>query len=138
MEDEEQQVPGRVFNWDQLKEDWKQALSRGVTTAFAIDNVQQVAAFLLVMMVSLVMGAFHAVRHLGDFTLKLLHEVSYLVHALTPLMLGVLDFLSKCVGGLYLLVAMMFRGHGLPSQPQPPAYKTLPSIKYGRRTAGNW
>ncbi|VVC87759.1 unnamed protein product [Leptidea sinapis] len=58
-------------------------------------------------------GGTSFVSFIGDFTLGLLREISIFVNNSTPLVLGFLDFISKIVGGFYILMAMMFK----PSRP---------------------
>lgn len=41
--------------------------------------------------------------------IKLIERTTWLVHALTPFALALLDVCSKIVGGLYLLIAMIWR-----------------------------
>ncbi|XP_063234001.1 uncharacterized protein LOC134537467 [Bacillus rossius redtenbacheri] len=124
--------PERDTDWSAILEEWKHALSRGAKAALAVGNVRQAVVFLAVVAAGLLAGAVHSVRHLGDFSLRLVRELSGLVRALTPLALALVDFLAKCVGGLYLLLALVFRGRG-PAPPPP----RRPAIKYGRAD-GRW
>lgn len=96
---------------------------------------------LVKMLCVLVMIVFTAIvsgfKHGGNFALKILHELAFLVERSTPLALGTLNVLSKVVGGFYLLVAMIWRdttkkpmgvpvpNRGPPGSGVPPAQPAL-------------
>ncbi|XP_050674645.1 uncharacterized protein LOC126972100 [Leptidea sinapis] len=79
----------------------------------AISNVKEFLKFIFALVVAIFTGGTSFVSFIGDFTLGLLREISIFVNNSTPLVLGFLDFISKIVGGFYILMAMMFK----PSRP---------------------
>ncbi|XP_034253047.1 uncharacterized protein LOC117652328 isoform X2 [Thrips palmi] len=83
-----------------------------------IHNWKEIFLFLSTAIVGIVIGLAKCVEYAGNFSLKLLHEFSFLMRTLTPIVLGVIELVGKLVGGLYLLIAMLFRGNGPPPPPQ--------------------
>ncbi|KAK3922879.1 Trigger factor [Frankliniella fusca] len=65
-------------------------------------------------------GLGKCVEYVGDFSIKLIHEVSFLIRSLTPIFLAIIELVGKIIGGLYLLIAMIFRGPPPPQQFLPP------------------
>jgi hypothetical protein len=84
---------------------WYDFIATGVTT----ENVIAALKFTCLLFVGLVHGSVEFVKFLGYFSIRFMHEFNRLIHVCTPLFLGILDFCSKIVGGLYILVAMFFR-----------------------------
>jgi len=75
--------------------------------------------FIAVLFLTLVAGTLALIRQLGGFSLRVVHELAFLVDRSTPFALGALNFLSKIVGGFYLLVAMMWKDFRKPKPPPP-------------------
>ena len=63
----------------------------------------------LVLLLAAVTGLVAAGRHAALFSLKLVHELAHLVERSTPLAMAALNMVTKCVGGAYLLIAMIWR-----------------------------
>lgn len=82
-------------------------------------NFVGVFRFIAVVFLTLIAGTLALLRQLGGFSLRVVHELAFLVDRSTPFALGALNFLSKIVGGFYLLVAMMWRDFRKPKPPQP-------------------
>lgn len=59
-----------------------------------------------------------ALRYLGEYSIKLGYVIIHFMRVSTPVWLGFIDFLSKCVGGFYWLIYVMFRG--TPNDPVVP------------------
>ena len=38
-----------------------------------------------------------------------MHQLGWLLHHSTPLILGILDVISKIIGGVYILIAMIWK-----------------------------
>lgn len=75
----------------------------------SISNVKEFATFLLAFVIAIFTGTTSFVNFLGNFILALIREFSILLKNSTPMVLGLLDFFSKIVGGFYILLAMLFR-----------------------------
>ncbi|XP_049846512.1 uncharacterized protein LOC126298951 [Schistocerca gregaria] len=85
-----------------------------ITSELTTENVSKTVCFITVLLITVLAGLLHLVKLLGFFSLKFLHQLTILLQVLTPYFLGIMDFLSKCVGGLYILIAMMWRDRGVP------------------------
>lgn len=100
----------------------KEALSETYTdiketlkTALTISNVKEFITFVVAFVIAVFTGSSAFINFLGTFVLALVRETSILIKNSTPMFLGFLDFLSKIVGGFYILLAMFFR----PNKPPP-------------------
>ena len=73
--------------------------------------------------------------YLGDYSLKLTHELSEVIRAMTPIFFSIMDFFRCCVGGVLWLFYTMWRGEprggGGRAYPMKP-----PALEYNRRSAG--
>ncbi|XP_015609416.1 uncharacterized protein LOC107274640 isoform X2 [Cephus cinctus] len=81
------------------------------------NNICEAIKFNSIMIMTIITFVINALWYLSEYSLKLTRELSFLIRALTPIFLGIIDFLSKCVGGLYLLILMLFRGNSGPPLP---------------------
>lgn len=100
-------------------------------SALSIRNVKEFITFLCAFVIAVFTGSSAFITFLGNFILALIREMSILIKNSTPMFLGFLEFLSKIVGGFYILLAMFFK----PSNPVPPQNRR--SITYydqNRRT----
>ena len=96
----------------------------------------------LVLLLAAVTGLVAAGRHAALFSLKLLHELAHLVERSTPLAMAALNMVTKCVGGAYLLIAMIWRDTvkrpalGPPRAAPPPVDQLLTSPRQRARPPG--
>lgn len=98
--------------------------------ALSIRNLKEFVTFLVAFVIAVFTGGNAFINFLGNFILALIREVSVLVKNSTPMFLGFLDFMSKIVGGFYILVAMFFK----PSNPVPQNRRAF-TDRYPRRTS---
>lgn len=63
--------------------------------------------------------AVEAIRFLGEYSIKLSHVIVSLIHVSTPICIAMFEFFTRCVGGFYWLIYVMFRG--TPNTPAVPA-----------------
>jgi hypothetical protein len=113
-------------NWDKVKQKWGDIMEEIVTDFAAVitlPNAKRVVCFMAVLTVACVTGILHSIRFVGDYSLKLLREMSVFIQASTPVFIAVIEFFAKCVGGFYLLIAMMWKG----SSDRPPHAHWQPS-----------
>jgi hypothetical protein len=108
-----------------------------VASVITVPNVKNAACFTAVFIVACVTGMVHSVRYIGDYSLRLLREMSVFVQVSTPVFLAVIEFFAKCVGGFYLLIAMLWRGSNVPPphtvfQPDRRALPMPPNMNYRR------
>jgi hypothetical protein len=119
-------------NWDKVKQKLKQKLRditeetvTSVAAVITVPNVKKAACFTAVFIAACVTGILHSVRYIGDYSLKFMREMSVFIQVSTPVFLAVIEFFAKCVGGFYLLIAMLWRG----SNVQPPRTVWQPNRK---------
>lgn len=114
-----------TVNIDEVKQRWKEfveGITANLASVFTAHNVREVIIFMSVFILTCVTGIFHFVRYVGDYSIKFMRELSIFIQASTPIFLATIDFFSKCIGGFYLLIAMLWRG----SKVQPP-----PRVNWG-------
>jgi hypothetical protein len=114
-----------TINSDEVKQRWKKVveeITANLASVFTAHNVREVIIFMSVFILTCITGIFHLVRYVGDYSIKAMREFSVFIQASTPIFLAVIDCFSKCVGGFYLLLAMLWRG----SKVQPP-----PRVNWG-------
>ncbi|XP_047990677.1 uncharacterized protein LOC125229779 [Leguminivora glycinivorella] len=111
--------------------DTVQEIKANLKSALSITNVKEFFTFIFALVIAVFTGSTAFINFLGNFILALLRELSILVKNSTPMFLGFLDFLSKIVGGFYILLAMFFK----PSNP-PPQNKR--SLRYHDKTPSRY
>lgn len=79
-------------------------------------NLKESSKFIFLLCMTIVTALLYSLQYLGDYSLRFFREVSNLVHVSTPLFGHFFNFLSKVVGGFYLLIAMLWNGRAY----QPP------------------
>lgn len=111
-------------DWIMLFNQWKTSTNQKVYRFFSTEinwmNFVQGIRLLGSLSILLVTFLVHSIHWLGEFTLRLVSELSRLIKACTPIVLGLINLLNKIVGGLYILLAMMWRDtFGGNKQPTP-------------------
>ncbi|XP_050348864.1 uncharacterized protein LOC126772509 [Nymphalis io] len=99
--------------------------------ALSIKNAKEFLTFLFAFVIAIFTGSTAFINFIGNFILALVREMSILIKNSTPMFLGFLDFLSKIVGGFYILIAMFFK----PNSPNPLNKR---SVAYYERTPQNY
>lgn len=111
--DEDVEVDDAVKQWKLLFDFWRTELSAAVAWFLSISinrqSIIEVLRFISLLIVSLFAGSTQIVKYVGVFTIKLFERVTWLVHTLTPVALGLIDLSSKIIGGFYLLIAMIWK-----------------------------
>ncbi|KAK0168835.1 hypothetical protein PV327_002602 [Microctonus hyperodae] len=74
-------------------------------------NICEITKFSGVLIMSIITIAGNILWYCGDYSLKFTHELTKLIQVMTPIIFGILDFMSKCVGGFYWLIYMLWRGN---------------------------
>jgi hypothetical protein len=72
--------------------------------------------FVLILLMALVSGLAALLPSLLHLLNRTIHEMSLLIRSCMPFLLAIVDMFNKAIGGLYLLVAMAFRGQGRQGQ----------------------
>ncbi|XP_008555079.1 uncharacterized protein LOC103576573 [Microplitis demolitor] len=94
-------------------------------------NLVEATKFIAVVLMSLITLLANFLYYFADFSIKITHELSNLVKALTPILFGLYDFLTRCVGGLYWLIFMLFSGTTVAPPPRQPI-ALMPSVRRSR------
>ncbi|CAH2084609.1 unnamed protein product [Euphydryas editha] len=106
-------------------------IAKNVHDAFSIKNAKEFITFVFAFVIAIFTGSTAFINFLGNFILALIREMSILIKNSTPMFLGFLDFISKIVGGFYILLAMFFK----PNTPNPLSKR---KIRYYERTPQNY
>lgn len=119
----------RIFvNWGAST---KQALYEFMSKDISKENLAAVFKFLILLCISLLSLTIEAIRFLGMFTIYFMVEFRKILAVSTPIIMRVIDLCGKIIGGLYILIAMIWRdvkGNGaLPAQ-----QLNRPAIAYNR------
>lgn len=77
---------------------------------FTYPNICEAVKFSTIVLMALLTFMVEAIKYLFEYSIKFSYVIVHLVHVSTPIWLGVMEFLTKCVGGLYWLIYVMFRG----------------------------
>ncbi|XP_063535082.1 uncharacterized protein LOC134745040 [Cydia strobilella] len=115
---------GKVEKPIEALSDTVHEIKANLKSALSITNVKEFFTFIFALVIAVFTGSTAFINFLGNFILALLRELSILVKNSTPAFLGFLNFLSKIVGGFYLLLAMFFK----PSNPPPQNKRSLRCI----------
>ena len=108
---------------------------------FTVTSAKQAVQLIGLIILTICTGSFELLKHFWWYSLALTRELGVIAERLTPLALGVLDIVSKIIGGFYMLIAMIFRDYryGGPAKGvSPPTSQPLqqpgsrPAITYGR------
>lgn len=124
--------PGEAISsmWKNVKE-----TSQKVIPLLTKQNLILVLKLTVALLIALITVMLAFVRNLGEYFLRLLREVTLFINVSTPIILQCIDLVTKSIGGLYILLAMMWRGQPVnrpprpyPNQPLmlPPSAKKIP------------
>lgn len=110
--------------WKLLFDFWKREVSAAAAWFLSISvnrqSITETLRFISLLIVSLFAGSTQIVKYLGIFAIKLIERTTWLAHVLTPFALALVDLCTKIVGGLYLLIAMIWKDSiGARRQPPP-------------------
>lgn len=97
------------FDFDTAKEN-ALYFSKNFLSLFTIVNITILFKFLTIVVVALFTFLTKAIPWLGEFTIRLVHELAYLIHVCMPLFLAFIELIQKTIGGFYILIAMLWRG----------------------------
>lgn len=108
-----------TVHWSQLFSSWRTAINvnayRFFSEQITFENMKHAVRIAGIVLLLTITAFIHLVQYMGEFTLKFIHEFSRFLHVATPIILALIDTLSKIVGGLYILIAMSIRGGGAPN-----------------------
>ncbi|KAK7077968.1 hypothetical protein SK128_026456 [Halocaridina rubra] len=117
-------MTAQVQDWlEQLKLIDLSVVLATLGSAFTLSNMRDTIRFVIVLCMTLVVGLVTLIRETHHNLLQLIHTVSVFFHNVTPLLQSVLAFVEKIIGGIFLLIAMVYKDFRRPS---PPPVTSLP------------
>lgn len=100
-------------NWMELFQQWRASFNqmtyRFISTEITWNNVINGIKLFGLLTVAFLRWSCQFVHSLGEFTIRLIIELNKLVKTATPIVLAILNLFSKIFGGLYILLAMIWR-----------------------------
>lgn len=87
--------------------DWWSYFFKNIAT---LTNIKSAFVFAFILLATIGTASVHVLRHCPEYFLKLLHELSVLIKAITPIVTVCIETLGKIVGGILILIAMMQGG----------------------------
>lgn len=97
----------------ELFEMWRKSCSEYFLWLFSqqitAKNIASVMKFICFLVLAAGTASIHGLMYLGAFTLKFMEEFRKLLHVSMPIILKVVDLFSKVIGGIFLLLAMIWR-----------------------------
>lgn len=111
----QQYVQENIMNvdWWGLLHRWKvslnQILYRFASEQINLPNFIHCVGFVGAFCIGSVNALIHFIHYLGEFTLKLIYQITKLIQTLTPIVLALVNLVAKTIGGLYILLAMIWR-----------------------------
>lgn len=100
-------------DWIMLFNQWKTSINQMayhfISTEINWSNLVHCIQLLGMFGIAFVKMCVHFVHCIGEFTLRLISELTKLIKASTPIVLAILNLFSKMIGGLYILFAMIWR-----------------------------
>lgn len=100
-------------DWPNLFHSWRNAINENTFRFFSeqvtLDNIKNSFRIVGVLMVLIITAIMRLVLDLGEFTLKLIRELSKLIEVATPIIIVLINTLGKIVGGLFILLSMIWR-----------------------------
>ncbi|XP_071538026.1 uncharacterized protein [Panulirus ornatus] len=91
-----------------------------VSSTITFSNIKETIRFLIVLVVTLAIGLVSFLRKSHHFLLHFVREAGNFFRNITPFLQSLLSFVEKLIGGMYLLIAMIYRDWRRPSVPPPP------------------
>ncbi|ROT84877.1 hypothetical protein C7M84_021929 [Penaeus vannamei] len=119
--------------WDQVRQLNFALVWSAVTATFTISNILEAVRFCIILVITLIVGLVTLLRDSYHFVLGVIHEAGIFFRNLRPFLQSVVLFVEKLIGGLYLLLAMVYRDWKQPSpqsaSPSPVTRHTLQPSK---------
>lgn len=118
-----------------LLQQWWASTKQTVYSFMAEDITKQnligVLRFTLLLIVSTFSVLVMSLEVFGNFTLRLIFEISRLIHVLTPIIMQIIDVISKMIGGFYIILTMLWRDR--PGNKNQPKYNAITYRKCEQR-----
>jgi len=85
---------------------WSDVVQR-LKFALTVSNVVQCCRITLLVILTVGMGFYVAVKSSAQFLLKVIRELSIFIRSSTPILLGASNVVSKIFGGIFILLSMV-------------------------------
>lgn len=127
-------------NWIELFQQWLTAINQ-IIFQFLFHELNRHNIFHWTQMIGLFLIAtfkmsVYLIQWLGEFTLKLVFELTKLFRAMTPISLAILNLIAKVIGGFYILLAMIWRDSFGSNANRRTTTTTNTNIPYNRPAIG--
>lgn len=100
-------------DFQELLEMWRKASTEYFLWLFSqqitAQNIAGALKFICLILLAAGTASIHGLMYLGAFTLRFMEEFRKLIHVSMPIILKALDLLSKVIGGIFILLAMIWR-----------------------------
>lgn len=129
-------------NWMELFKQWRTSFNemayRFVSTEITWSNFIHCIHVLGLLTITFSKWSMQFIHSTGQFTLRLIFELNRLIKAATPIILAIVSLMTKMIGGLYLLLAMIWRDFfdgNSQSQKNPSVPRPNVGQPYGERAS---
>ncbi|ROT79253.1 hypothetical protein C7M84_002027 [Penaeus vannamei] len=109
--------------WDQAQNLNFALVWSAIATTFTLSNIRDAIRFLIILIVTLTVGLMTFLRESHHVVLRFIHEAGIFLHNVTPFLQSVMSFVEKILGGLYLLLAMVYRDWRRSCASPPPSFQ---------------
>lgn len=100
-------------DWLMLFYQWRISINQAAYRFFSTEINWKNICYCIQLIGKCMLTCFHMcvyfVQFLGEFTLKLVFELTKLFRAITPISLAVINLITKIIGGFYILLAMIWK-----------------------------
>lgn len=127
-----------AVEWRELFVGWRTAINqntfRFLSEEVTAENFKKCVRLFGLLLVIVFSSLLHLIKYLGEFTLRFIQEFTKFVHVATPVLIVIVNTVGKIFGGLYILLAMMWRdafgGRQSPNPTQTPYNRPILQNKY--------
>ncbi|XP_046669900.1 uncharacterized protein LOC124360373 [Homalodisca vitripennis] len=112
-------------DWTEIKNDITNMLRETITWS----NIKESSKFICALLMATVTALLYGIQYLGDYSIRFFREFNNLIKVSTPIFIALIELVSKTIGGFYILIAMLWRGHGQGLPPQMNLMAKQPAIK---------
>lgn len=102
-----------VKDFQELFQMWRKSCSEYFLWLFSqqitAQNIASVLKFICFLLIAAGTASIQGLMYLGEFTLRFMEEFRKLLHVSMPIILRVVDLMSKVIGGIFILLAMIWR-----------------------------
>lgn len=100
-------------NWSELINQWFTSINQKMycflSTEITWQNFINCILMFGILSVALIQMSVQFVYTLGEWSIRLISELNKLIKVSTPIILAIINLFSKMIGGLYILLAMIWR-----------------------------